>query len=268
MKKILLFLICSALLTGCSTVKETAIQCTSEEINSIDNKGMGWGFKKEKGQKPDIPQETCEMLAKYDAFYMDNSGERVMYLTFDEGYEAGFTPQILDTLGKCGVKAAFFITGDYFDREQELVKRMRDEGHIIGNHTENHPNLHKLGDYRKMQEEFKALDDKYESVFGERMRYMRPPEGEFSERVLAAAQDAGYKTVLWSFAYKDWLRDNVRGAEYAKESVIPYFHDGAILLLHAVSKDNADALSDIINAAREQGYEFGSLDFIKMPVGD
>jgi len=264
MKRIIPLLIFTILLAGCAKAQKAANQQIVSDINAVDNKGMGWGIKKEKGQKPEIPQETCEMLAKYDAFYMDNSGERVMYLTFDEGYEAGFTAQILDTLKKCDVKAAFFITGDYFDREQELVKRMHDEGHIIGNHTEHHPNLHKLSDYKKMQEEFKTLDDRYEALFGERMKYMRPPEGELSERVLAAAKDAGYKTVLWSFAYKDWLRDNVRGAEYAKESVIPYFHSGAVLLLHAVSKDNADALADIINAAKEQGYEFKSLDSIKI----
>ena len=268
MKKIIPFLICLMLLAGCQEVQKTANQQTASDINSVDNKGMGWGFKKEKGQKPDIPKETDEMLGKYDAFYMDGSGERVMYLTFDEGYEAGFTAQILDTLKEYDVKAAFFITGDYFDREQELVRRMYDEGHIIGNHTEHHPNLHKLSDYKKMQEEFKTLDDKYEALFGERMKYMRPPEGELSERVLAASKDAGYKTVLWSFAYKDWLRDNVRGKEYAKESVIPYFHNGAILLLHAVSKDNADALADIISAAKEQGYEFKSLDCIKITKND
>lgn len=271
MKKIILLTVCAALLQGCAAeedVLNTASVAGTEEsmitdINSIDNSGMGWGFKKEKGQKPDIPKKTVEMLEKYDTYYIDNSGEKVMYITFDEGYEAGFTPQILDTLKKCNVKAAFFITGDYFDREQELVKRMLDEGHIVGNHTENHPNLHKLCDCAKMQEEFKILDDKYFNAFGEHMKYMRPPEGEFSERVLAAAKDAGYKTVLWSFAYKDWLRDNVRGKEYAKESVIPYFHDGAILLLHAVSKDNADALEDIINAAKDSGFQFKSLEFLE-----
>lgn len=268
MKKIIALAVCVLFLQGCASendVRNTAEVSETEEkvaqsINEIDNKGTGWGFKKEKGEKPDIPKETQDMFSKYDTYYIDNSGDRVMYLTFDEGYEAGFTPDILDTLKKCKVCAAFFVTGDYFDREQKLVKRMYDEGHIIGNHTENHPNLHKLGDFEKMQEEFRILDDKYFEMFGEHMKYMRPPEGEYSERVLAAAKNAGYKTILWSFAYKDWLRDNVKGKEYAKESVIPYFHDGAILLLHAVSKDNADALEDIISAAKDAGFVFKSLD--------
>ena len=270
MKRIIMITVFLLLLTGCggkNDIYKTSEMVQTEEnaaidINSINNKGFGWGFKKEKGKKPDMPKETEDMLKKYDAYYVDESGEKVMYLTFDEGYEAGFTSQILDTLKKCDVNAAFFITGDYLDREQELVKRMIDEGHIVGNHTEHHPNLHKLGDYKKMQEEFKSLDDKYEAIFGERMKYMRPPEGELSERVLAAAKDAGYTTVLWSFAYRDWLRDNVQGKEYAKGSVIPYFHDGAILLLHAVSKDNADALEDIINEAKNTGYKFKSLDYL------
>lgn len=272
MKKIIILLILLPILVGCEPASETkkmAELVNLEEpavsnINSIDNRGYGWGFKKEKGKKPDIPKETEDILAKYDAFYIDENGGKVMYLTFDEGYEAGYTAQILDTLKNSGVPAAFFITGDYFDREQELVRRMFDEGHIIGNHTEHHPNLHKLGDYNKMQEEFKLLDDKYFEMFGKHMEYMRAPEGEYSERVLAAAKDAGYKTAFWSFAYRDWLRDNVRGKEYAKESVIPFFHDGAVLLLHAVSKDNAEALQDIIVEAKKQGYSFKSLDNIEL----
>ena len=265
MKKTVLLILFTIFLCGCTAKQETeTIKTVIDEecfdINSIDNHGHGWGFKKEIGKSPDIPKETEEILEKYNAFYIDKSGEKVLYLTFDEGYEAGYTSQILDILRDNGVKAAFFITGDYFDREQDLVKRMIDEGHIVGNHTEHHKNLHTLSDYKKMQEELASLDDKYFALFGEHMRYMRPPEGEYSERVLAAADDSGYKTVFWSFAYKDWLRDNIRGKEYAKEAVIPYLHDGAILLLHAVSRDNADALDDIIKEAEKQGFSFKKLD--------
>lgn len=227
---------------------------------AIDNNGSGWGFKKNVGAKPDIPAETDKILEMYDSYYMDKSEEKVLYLTFDEGYENGYTGQILDTLKKCNVPAAFFVTGSYYDREPELIKRMVDEGHIVGNHTENHPNLHKLQDAAKMKEELKILDDKYYADFGERMKYMRPPEGEYSERVLAAAKDAGYKTMFWSFAYKDWIKDANMGADYAFESITPYLHSGAIILLHAVSRDNADALESVINYAKERGYEFKSLD--------
>ena len=191
---------------------------------------------------------------------MSPSDDKVLYLTFDEGYENGYTSQILDTLKKCDVPAAFFVTGSYFDRQPALIDRMVNEGHIVGNHTENHKNLHKLADPEKIRQEFSELDDKYYQKYGQHMKYMRPPEGEYSERVLAVAQDAGYQTMFWSFAYKDWEQNNVRGSQYAFDSVTPYLHSGCIILLHAVSADNADALEDIINYAKEHGYVFKSLD--------
>ncbi len=233
------------------------------DLYSIDNKGSGWGFVKKRGEKPDIPPEVTEKLKHYDAYYMDTRENKVLYLTFDEGYENGYTAQILDTLKKCNVPAAFFVTGGYFDMEKDLLKRMVAEGHIIGNHTENHANMHKLEDPEKMKEELRKLDDKYFEEFNDHMKYMRPPEGEYSERVLAAAKDAGYKTIFWSFAYKDWQKDAVSGSRYAFNAVTPYLHSGCIILLHAVSKDNAEALESIINYAREQGYEFKSLDDLK-----
>lgn len=242
------------------TVTPTSTPLPAGSISELDNKGSGWGFVKVKGSKPDIPKKTQELFQKYDTYYMDPREEKVLYLTFDEGYENGFTAPILDTLKKCDVPAAFFITGSYFDREQELVKRMVDEGHIVGNHTENHPNLHKLSDPEKMRAELTELDDKFYNMFGQHMKYMRPPEGEYSERVLALAKDAGYKTALWSFAYKDWERDVIRGKQYAFDAVTPYLHSGCIILLHAVSQDNSDALEDIINYAKEAGYVFKSLD--------
>lgn len=246
---------------GCNDKAEEKL--SMEEIARLDNKGAGWGFVKKKGQKPDIPAETIEMFKKHNTYFMDLSEPKKLYLTFDEGYEAGFTGNILDTLKKCNVPAAFFITGDYFDREEELVARMVEEGHIVGNHTENHKNLHKLESPQQMNEELKSLDDKYFAKFNAHMCYMRPPEGEYSERVLALANAAGYKTVLWSFAYKDWLRNCIKGKEYAIDQVTPYFHNGAIILLHAVSKDNSDALEEIINIAENEGYSFGALSDIK-----
>jgi len=231
-----------------------------ENLSSIDNKGFGWGFVKKKGEKPDIPTDTIDIFNKYNTYYINPKEPKTLYLTFDEGYEAGYTGQILDILKKNNVKAAFFVTGDYFDRENELVKRMIDDGHIVGNHTEKHKNLHKLESPERIKDELNSLDEKFYNQFGTHMQYMRPPEGEYSQRVLATAYSEGYKTILWSFAYKDWLRNEVRGKEYAINQVVPYFHNGEIILLHAVSKDNSDALEDIINTAIEEGYSFGSLD--------
>lgn len=263
MKKIIIFMLLLLTLCSCKAVEPVDSASTQNtDLYSIDNKGSGWGFKKNKDAPPDIPQEISDMLKKYDSFYMDTSGKKVLYLTFDEGYENGYTAQILDVLKEYDVPAAFFVTGSYFDREPELIKRMVSEGHIVGNHTQNHPNMHRLENPDKMKEDLKILDDKYFEMFGEHMKYMRPPEGEYSERVLAAAKEAGYKTVFWSFAYRDWERNVNRGESYAIEQVTPYLHSGAIILLHAVSRDNAEALDDIIKYAKESGYVFKSLDEI------
>ncbi len=234
----------------------------SENVySSLDNKLIAWGLKKNKGQKPDVPDSIVKLLDENDAFYLSKSGKN-LYLTFDEGYENGYSAQILDVLKQSGTPAAFFITGDYLKNEPELVKRMVDEGHIVGNHTKNHPSMPSVTNLPKIVEEITGLDDEFYALTGKHMKYIRPPKGEFSERTLAISKDLGYKTVFWSFAYADWERGKVNGAQYAYEHVMPYLHDGAVILLHAVSKDNADALSQIIIDARAKGYTFKSLDEI------
>ena len=246
-----------------STPAPSAVPLSSLDFSkytSIDNKGSGWGFKKIKGAEPDIPASIKEQFAKYDTYYLDPDKPRALYLTFDEGYENGYTASILDTLKKCNVPAAFFVTGPYLKEQSELIHRMIDEGHIVGNHTVHHPNLPRLASAQKMAEELTSLNDMSEELYGYTMHYMRPPEGEYSERLLSVAQDLGYRTVFWSFAYKDWDPKIQKGTSYAYEQTTSYLHDGAILLLHAVSKDNANALESIITYARDQGYEFRSLD--------
>lgn len=258
MKKLIAAIILAAVCSGCGAPEVQ--QTNSGGYYDVDNKGSGWGFKKEQGQAPYIPDTMKDALARHNAFYIGNTDEKKIYLTFDEGYENGYTDDILNTLHEKEVCAAFFITGDYFNRSGDLVDRMINEGHIVGNHTYYHHNLHKMSDPDKMAEELELLQNKFKEKYGFGMKYMRPPEGEYSERVLAVASDLGYKTVFWSFAYKDWEANNVRGADYAVGQIMPYLHNGAILLLHAVSADNAEALPQIIDKAREQGYEFGSLD--------
>lgn len=230
------------------------------KYSTVDNKGSGWGFKKIKGTEPEIFEATKKMLASYDTYYMDQRKPKALYLTFDEGYENGYTADILDTLKKCGVPAAFFVTGPYLKEQNALIERMITEGHIVGNHTVNHPNLPRLAEAEKMASELTQLNECSEELYGYTMRYMRPPEGEYSERLLSVAQDLGYKTIFWSFAYKDWDPKLQKGTDYAYNQVTSYMHDGAILLLHAVSKDNAAALENIITYAKDQGYEFRSLD--------
>ena len=264
-KYIIASLVFAFLITGCSQKKEESNSVFVSENNvaeymSLNNKGAGWGFKKEKGREPEIDIKTKELFRKYNTFYIDENRGKSIYLTFDEGYENGHTAQILDVLKKCNVPAAFFVTGAYIEREEELVRRMLDEGHIVGNHTVNHPNLPKLENSADMAKELTELNKKFENHFNAEMKYMRPPEGEYSERLLAVASSLGYKTIFWSFAYKDWDPKLQKGAEYAYKEITPYLHDGAILLLHAVSGDNAGALENVINYAKEQGYEFKSLD--------
>lgn len=256
-KKIVIIALSIIMLTGCSEYVQT-----STDYQGISNRSSGWGFKKEKGKAPEMPADIVADLTENNAFYIGDVNEKKLYLTFDEGYENGYTAQILDVLAEKNVPAAFFVTGDYFERSNDLVKRMVEEGHIVGNHTYRHKNLPTLSS-EDVCNELSTLNDKFREEFGCDMKYMRPPEGEYSPRVLAIANDMGYKTAFWSFAYKDWLRDSVYGAEYAKEHILPYLHNGEILLLHAVSKDNADALKDVIDIAREQGFEFYSLDDIK-----
>lgn len=240
-------------------------EIADQNFSDIDNKSSGWGFKKNKGAEPDMTEATKALFREYNTFYIDENREKVLYLTFDEGYENGYTGQILDVLKKCEVPAAFFVTGPYIETQQELVNRMISEGHIVGNHTVHHPNLPKLVSAEKMAEELCSLNERFLTSYGLPMKYMRPPEGEYSERLLAVANTLGYKTIFWSFAYRDWNPKLQKGADYAYQQVTPYLHNGAIILLHAVSEDNANALESIINYAKGEGYTFKSLDELKLP---
>lgn len=230
---------------------------------TYSNKLLSWGIKRnQSGLPPDADPGAPELLKKYDGIYIGDTSKKEIYLTFDEGYENGYTPKILDVLKEHKVNAVFFITGPYLAKHQELVMRMVEDGHIVGNHTIHHPSLPSLSD-NEIEEEVLGLDRAFYEKFGKHMEYLRAPKGEYSERTLALTQKLGYRNVFWSFAYDDWYRDKVRGYEYAYGIVMKNLHNGAILLLHAVSKDNADALDSIIKGIREKGYNIGSIDNIK-----
>ncbi len=250
-----------------ATPQPTAVPADTIDYSlysSLSDKSVSWGLRKIKNSEPEIPLGEQSLLENYDSYYMDKTRPKALYLTFDEGYENGYTAQILDILKECSVPAAFFVTGPYIKTEAELVKRMVAEGHIVGNHTVHHPNLAYLSP-EEAANELCELDDSFFELTGEHMQYMRPPEGTYSQQTLALAQDLGYKTIFWSFAYKDWDPSRQKGAAHAFSEVTPYLHDGAILLLHAVSADNAGALRDIIEYARSEGYEFRSLDQLNQP---
>ena len=221
-----------------------------------------WGIsRKPDNMTPDADPGAPELLKKYGGIYIGDTTKKVIYLTFDEGYENGYTPKILDVLRDNDVKAVFFITGPYLKEHQDLVRRMVEENQEVGNHTIRHPSLPSLGD-RELEEEVLGLDRAFFEKFGRHMKYLRPPKGEYSERTLSVTQKLGYRNVFWSFAYDDWYRDRQRGADYAYNIVMRNLHNGAVLLLHAVSKDNADALDSIIKGAREKGYEIGNINDI------
>ncbi len=226
--------------------------------SALSNETVAWGMKKNKGSAPNVDASAAQLLASYGGVYKTDEA-KTLYLTFDEGYENGYTAQILDVLKTTGVPAAFFITGDYLKTQPALVMRMADEGHSVGNHTYNHPSMPSVTDHEKLAHEILSLSQAYTQLTNKKMTLLRPPMGEFSERTLAISRDLGLKTVLWSFAYVDWQRDAAHGAQYAYDQIMPYIHDGAVILLHAVSKDNADALERIITDLKAQGYTFGKL---------
>lgn len=224
-----------------------------------------WGFVRVEGDEPELYSWQKSMLEKFDAYYIDHSRPHAIYLTFDEGYEAGYTPQILDVLEKYNVPATFFVTGGYLDQCPDLVRRMIDSGFTVGNHTQNHKNLAKCNTGAVMNE-IEILSNRLKYDFGySDSFYMRPPEGSVNEKALAIAKDMGYNTILWSFAYYDYEPTQQHGKDYAYDMITRYMHDGAIMLLHAVSSDNASALEDVILYAMDKGYEFRSLDDLCNP---
>lgn len=221
-----------------------------------------FGFKKSvDGKLPSIDQEGFkELLQKYDAIFMGDSDKKELYLTFDNGYENGYTASILDTLKEKKVPATFFVTGHYVKTQEELLKRMTAEGHMIGNHSWNHPDVTTISP-DKLKDELERVKKEVARITGQQeMKYLRTPRGIFDERSLAVSKELGYTNVFWSLAYMDWDVKAQRGAQHAYDKVTAQLHPGAVMLLHSISKDNAEALGRIIDEARRRGYEFKSLN--------
>lgn len=205
-------------------------------------------------------EEFQDTFDKYGALTLDRkSSEKRVYLTFDCGYEyENLTARVLDVLREKQVKAAFFCTLDHIKEEPELIARMIREGHIVGNHSSTHPSFAEIS-REQMIKEIEETENCLREQFGYAARYFRFPAGEYTENALDAVRDMGYMSVFWSVAYDDWETDKVRGKDYATEKVMSRLHPGAVVLLHSVSRDNADALGEIIDKARAEGYVFKSL---------
>ena len=219
----------------------------------------GWGLSFPVPGQPPAGPLGPEKLGTLDAAYLDPDGGKVLYLTFDAGYENGYTDAILDTLKKREVPAAFFLVGDYLEREPDLVRRMAAEGHIVGNHTRTHPDMTKLeGD--AFAAELRGMEELYEDVTGQTLpKFYRPPQGLYSGENLKQAQALGYKTVFWSLAYADWDNEHQPDPDGAVEKLTGRLHDGAVVLLHATSKTNAEILDRLIGKWQDMGYRFAPL---------
>lgn len=245
------------------TISMTALNSSKTQETSstaLSNDLIGWGIKRANNhEQPDVGSKNKKLLDEAEGICLGNKDKKYVYLTFDNGYEAGYTGKILEVLKKNNVKATFFITAHYLNTQPELVKQMIDEGHIVGNHTVNHKSMPTLND-DQIKKEVLDLHQAIYSKFNYEMKYIRPPKGEYSERTLSVCNSLGYKTVMWSFAYSDWDEKKQPDENKAKEMIINNLHNGEIMLLHATSKTNTNILDDVLKEIKNQGYEIKSID--------
>lgn len=224
---------------------------------SVDNWGLAFP---QEGASP-VGNATAEDLAQYGAYYLGDTSKKVIYLTFDCGYENGCTEAILDALKKHNAPAAFFVVGHMVESAPDIVKRMVNEGHIVGNHTYHHPDMSAISDQSAFQEELESLEALFLETTGTPLsKFYRPPQGKYSEENLRQAHALGYTTVFWSLAYVDWYTDNQPSEQEAYSKLLPRIHDGAIVLLHSTSQTNAQILDELLTRWEEMGYTFASLE--------
>lgn len=229
----------------------------SGKVLTSENWGLGFG---EEGTQP-TGNATAAELAEYNAYFVGDAAEKVIYLTFDCGYENGNTEPILDALKKHNAPATFFVVGHYLESAPELVKRMVNEGHTVGNHTYHHPDMSKISDKAAFQKEMDDVKTKFKEVTGTDMTmYYRPPQGKYSASNLQMAKDLGYSTFFWSLAYVDWNVDSQPSHEEALKKLTTRIHPGAIVLLHSTSKTNGEIMDELLTKWEEMGYTFGKLE--------
>lgn len=227
--------------------------------SAVPTAAWGLSFRQE-GTAP-VGNAGTEQLRQYDAAYIGDTREKVLYLTFDAGYENGSTEKILNTLKAHKVPAAFFLVGSYIQRNHDLVRRMVEDGHIVGNHTMHHYDMSKLSDKETFSKELTDLEGLFKETTGKDLpKFYRPPQGIYSQENLKMAKELGYKTVFWSLAYVDWKNDQQPTKEQAFQKLLPRTHPGAVILLHSTSQTNAKILGDLLTHWEQEGYRFGTLD--------
>lgn len=229
--------------------------------NDIITESQDWGLGFSEEGQPPTGMATVEELAEYQAYFLGDTSQKKLYLTFDAGYENGNTEPILDALKKHNVKAAFFVVGHYLETAPELVKRMVEEGHTVGNHTYHHYDMSKISDLESFQNEMESVEEKYKEITGQEMvKYYRPPQGKYSLQNLQMAKEMGYHTFFWSLAYVDWNQDAQPSHDEAFEKLMSRVHSGAIVLLHNTSSTNAEILDELLTKWEAEGYTFGILE--------
>lgn len=230
-----------------------------------DTTELNWYYVHRKnGEVPETPKESASFLKDNGGYFIGDTENKILYLTFDEGYERGNTPAILDTLKKLNIKAAFFVVKPYIDTCPEIVKRMVDEGHLVCNHSSHHPSMPSIKDINKFKKEFREVEESFKNLTGQDIpKFFRPPMGKYSKFSLVQTKNLGYKTVFWSFAYRDWMIDSQpstsEGIKKIKNGVFP----GCIMLLHAVSDTNTQILEQVLSDLQKEGYEFRTLNDLK-----
>lgn len=239
----------------------TASHSGEQYVEASSSGSWGLGFGEDGSETQPSGSLSKEELAKYDAWYLGDDTEKVLYLTFDCGYENGNTEKILDALQKHNAKATFFVVGHFLESAPELVKRMSEEGHIVGNHTWHHYDMDTIAEESKFREELDSVADKYKEITGQELNHFyRPPQGKYNLNNLAMAQKLGYKTIFWSLAYVDWNVDAQPSKEEAFSKLTGRVHPGAVVLLHNTSKTNGEILDELLTKWEEMGYHFGTLE--------
>lgn len=234
----------------------------SKYYNGLSSRPYEWYYMNPgKNVTSGPPKETSKFVPKYDCYYIGDQSKKVIYLTFDEGYEKGYTGKILDALKKHNVKAAFFVVKPYITQNPDLVKRMVNEGHLVCNHSARHPSMPSIIDENKFKKEFTDVEEAYTKVTGKKMpKYFRPPMGKYSELSLYNTKKLGYKTIFWTFAYADWETYSQPSHEYAIKKIMSKTNNGSVLLLHAVSKTNSEIMDELLTRFEKEGYKIETLD--------
>ena len=260
-KRAVLLSLCGVLalcVLAASTARRGGAVPASAEVTS-------WGLSFQQEGEPPVGNASSEYLAQYNALYRADTQEKILYLTFDAGFENGNTAAILDALKQHNVPATFFLVGNYLETQPELVCRMVEEGHTVGNHTYSHPDMSAIADAESFRQELEKNEALYREVTGQEMpKLYRPPQGKFCESNLRMAQQLGYRTVFWSLAYVDWYQDEQPTPEQAFEKLVPRVHPGAVVLLHSTSSTNAAILDELLTRWEELGYSFGRLEEITL----